>query len=225
MNTLRTVFLALFCLVPSFAIAGDLPANDAGKHQLVVVGMPDSTPAKWFDEVPELAAIKKASAYTVLNPTGGLFKERYQAILGTDFPIVAYLRPDGGVIYFADKYSMPSKAGLFGEMKAAYHLAKKAVPLNPRNDFLSDLGETYDDCVDGTCPSPLLDGPQREPLFPRLRKNPLDSTDQPFFNGWFSNSITSGVTLVFSAVALGFILLFAILMLGAMIVIVRWVVK
>lgn len=222
MKPLQALFLALLCFCPSFLVAADLPANDSGKHQLVVVGMPDSTPAKWFDEVPELSAIKKASAFTVLNPSGGLFKERYQAILGSDYPIVAYLRPDGGVIYFADKYSMPSKAGLFGEMKAAYHLAKKAVPA--KKDFLEgfDLYDLNGDCVDGTC-YPTDEKPERKPLFPRLR-NPLDTNDdQPFFNGWFSNSITSGVTLVFSAVTLAVVFVGTAVFVGVILVIVRWI--
>lgn len=228
MNMIRLLLLVALSFrgCCSLAIAADLPANDAGKNQLIVVGQPDSAPAKWFNEVPELAQTKSAVAFSLFPPNSKLFKERYQATLGTDFPIVAYLRPDGGVVYFADRHSLPANGqDLLKEMKAAAFMAKNAKPSAKLPQDM-DIGVQQDymdneDCGPDGC-SPL-DDPNASPRFPKLRpfrNNPLDdqSVDR-LFNGFFSNTIGSGIWLVFSIVALGFLFLFMVLIFGAMIVV------
>lgn len=207
-----------FCGCASIAIAADLPANDAGKNQLIIVGQPGDIPAKWFNEVPELIQTREAVAFTLFTPTSTLFKERYQSTLGTEFPIVAYLRPDGGVVYFADRNTLPTSGeGLFQEMKAAAYLAKNAKPATRVPEELDLTNMLQADCPDGTC-NPDQNGEER---FPRLRpfqqpnRNPLDK----FVSGWFSDSISSGIWLVFSVIALGFVLFFFVLLIGAMLVI------
>jgi hypothetical protein len=211
------VFVLMFWL-HSFAMAADLPPNDAGKNQLIIVGQPGAKPATWFDEVPELSQVKKAVAFTMFSPTSQLFRERYQATLGTDFPIVAYLRHDGGVIYFADRNTLPSSGqDLLKEMKAAAFLARNAKPTERLPDEMN-----AGDCLDGTC-----DPAAQEPLFPSLRpgpfrrpfENPLDTV----VSGWFSNSVSTGIWLVFSVVAMGFVLFFFVLLIGAMIFVARWI--
>jgi hypothetical protein len=228
MNIIRPLFLLMLCCrgCCSLAIAGDLPANDAGKNQLIIVGQPDAAPARWFNDIPELAQTKSAIAFTLFPPNSKLFKERYQATLGTDFPIVAYLRPDGGVVYFADRHSLPSNGiELLKEMKAAAFMAKNAKPATKLPQDLDtgvqqDYQDTEDCGPDGCSP---LDDPTSSPRFPKLRpfrNNPLDN--QPvdrLFGGFFSDAIGSGVGLVFSIVALGFLFLFMVLIFGAMIVI------
>lgn len=208
----------------STAKCGDLPANDAGKNQLIVVGRPDSMPAKWFDEVPELVQTKNALAYTLYSPESKLFRDRYSAILGTDYPIVAYLRADGGVIYFADRHSLPATGkALFAEMKAAAFQARNAKPHAKVPQEL-EVNQWQEDCPDGTCPVPLDDSPNSKPLFPRLRpvNNPLDGDGQQvdrLFSGALANTFNSGIWLVFSGIVLVFIFLGMVLIFGAMIVI------
>ncbi len=213
------ILLLFLCGLAPFASAADLPANDAGKNQLIVVGQPGEVPAKWFNEVPELVQVKNAVAFTLFTPTSKLFKERYQSTLGTDFPIVAYLRPDGGVVYFADRNTLPtSGTALFQEMKAAAFLARNAKP-STRLPVEMDVPNVLQaDCPDGTC---YPDQSDQDVRFPRLHpfkqpnRNPFDSVA----TGWFSDSISSGIWLVFSVIALGFVLFFFVLLVGAMLVV------
>ncbi len=217
MRTLLLLVIA-FCGFASIANAADLPANDAGKNQLIIVGQPGDIPAKWFNEIPELIQTREAVAFTLFTPTSMLFKERYQSTLGTDFPIVAYLRPDGGVVYFADRNTLPTSGeGLFQEMKAAAYLAKNAKPATRVPEELDVTNMLQTDCPDGTC----YPDQNSEVRFPRLRpfqqpnRNPLDK----LVSGWFSDSISSGIWLVFSIIALGFVLFFFVLLVGAMLVV------
>ena len=234
MNIIRPLLLILLsmggCCSVSFA---QLPSSDAKKDQIIVVGQ---SIASWFDESPDLAKLKSATAFTVLKPKAneqtrdGLFEARYRSVLGSDLPIVAYLRPDGGVIYFADRHNMPSRDKLFGEIKEAYLKAKNAKPPQAELTESDWQDEWQEDCPDGNCPVPLDSSPA--PRFPRLHplKNPFDggSKVQPIdriISGWFSDSINSGLFLVFSVICLMIIVLFSVLIFGAMIVVVRWIVK
>lgn len=181
MNLLRVlILLALSFRGCCVVVAGDLPANDAGKNQLIVVGRPDVQPATWFDSIAELNQVKKAVAFTLLAPESKLFKERYQSVLGSEFPIVAYLKPSGAVVYFADRHSLPSNGtALLNEMKAAALAVRNAKPSTvlPQEFEINQLA----DCPDGNCYPEEQSQPQ--PLFPRLRKNPLDSQPE---RDWFS---------------------------------------
>lgn len=215
------LILLVGAIMSSRSRAADLPANDAGKNQLIIVGQPDSAPAKWFNEIPDLIQTKSAVAFTLFPPNSKLFRERYQATLGTDFPIVAYLRPDGGVVYFADRHSLPSNGeGLLKEMKAAAFMAKNAKPSTKLpQDMDAGVQATLDleDCPDGMCP----DDPNstRFPKLRPLRSNPLDQPVDRLFSGAISDTIGSGIWLVFSAIALGFVFLFMVLIFGAMLVV------
>ena len=218
---MRTLLLLLIaCCGESIANAADLPANDAGKNQLIIVGQPSEAPAKWFNEIPDLVQVKNAVAFTLFTPTSKLFKERYQSTLGTDFPIVAYLRPDGGVVYFADRNTLPtSGTSLLQEMKAAAFLARNAKPSTRLPVELEVPSVLQADCPDGNC-YPDQNGEQ-DARFPRLHpfkqpnRNPLDQV----VTGWFSDSVSSGIWLVFSIIALGFVLFFFVLLVGAMLVV------
>lgn len=205
------------------AHCGDLPANDAGRNQLIIVGQPDAMPAKWFSEIPELVQVKNSVAFTLYSPNAPIFKERYAGILGTDYPIVAYLRPDGGVVYFADRHTLPSNgAALLTEMKAAAFQARNAKPSSRLQKDL-EVQQMEEDCPDGMC-VPVDGEPNSKPAFPRLRplRNPLDGDGMQvdgLFNGAVSNAIGSGMWLVFSAVFLIFVFLGIVLIVGAMIVV------
>lgn len=233
-NILRPLLLVMLCMGGCCSVSfAQLPASDANKYQIIAIGQ---SVASWFDESPELAKLKAATAFTVLKPKAnaqardGLFETRYRSVLGSEFPIVAYLRPDGGVVYFADKHSMPTRDKLYAEIKEAHLKAKDAAKPIPKPQAEYTESDWQEDCPDGNCPVPLDSSPA--PRFPRLHpfKNPLDSegASKPFdriFTGWFSDSISSGIFLVASVVCLMVIVLFAVLIFGAMIVVVRWVVK
>ncbi len=242
MNIIRPIIAFLLCIEGCCSLANaQLPANDSNKYQIIVVGSPGKAPVTWFEEVPELAALKAATAFTQLKPKAnpeakdGLFEARYKSTLGSETPIVAYLRPDGGVIYFADRHSMPTCDKLYVEIKAAHQMAKKAVPaapMQPQAELTqSDWEDFGNECPDGSCDVPLDNS--GAPRFPRLRplKNPLDGSGNAahpidrILTGWFSDSITSGIFLVFAVICLMVIVLFSVIIFGAMIVVVRWVVK
>ena len=217
MRTLQ--LLLLFCCFAPASWASELPPNDAGKNQLIIVGQPGELPARWFNEVPELLQIRNSVAFTLFTPTSKLFRERYQATLGTEFPIVAYLRPDGGVVYFADRNTLPTSGGaLFQELRAAAFLAKNAQPVN-QLPLEFDISSAMQDCVDGFCyPDSSNEQDSRTPRFRPFRqtgRNPLDH----MVSGWFSDSISAGIWLVFSVIALGFVLFFFVLLVGAMLVV------
>jgi hypothetical protein len=240
MNIIRPIIMLLLCAQACCSVANaQLPANDSNKYQTIVVGSHSQGPVTWFDEVPELAKIKAATAFTQLKPKAnpeakdGLFEARYKSTLGTETPIVAYLRPDGGVIYFADRHSMPTRDKLYSEIKAAHQMATKAIPATqPQSELTQSEWEDFGtECPDGSCDVPQDNS--TSPRFPRLRplKNPFDGSGNAtrpidrILTGWFSDSITSGIFLVFAVVCLMVIVLFSVLIFGAMIVVVRWVVK
>lgn len=205
------------------SIAADLPASDGDRKQLVIVGQPDAVPARWFASHPELSKVKASTAYTLLSPNAKLFRERYQSTLGTDFPIVAYLRADGGVIYFADRNNLPNTAeSLYQEMKAAAFLAKNAEPSLKLPEDFEVPPQFAADCPDGYC-EPVDDPLNSKPRFPQLRPFDRDSSSNPLdvVEGFFSDTIGSGLWLVFSIVALGFVFVFFVLIVGAMIVVAK----
>lgn len=202
-----------------------VPPDDSGKMQLLVISRANQTPAVWFESDPNLARVKRAVAFTRIEPGSPMHKERY-GYLGTEAPIVALTWPDARTIYFADATNMPVFPDeLLREMKSAVTAARNAKPAE--TDYtstflaLTSSGSINPDCPDGNCPlpSPPSDGFR----FPRLRPN-LDNSENPLLDaaeGFLKDSLTSGVWLVFSVVALGFVLVFSILILGAIILVVR----
>lgn len=217
---IRIALLLASALLAGNARATDLPANDSGRHQLITVG----DVSAWFSESPDLAKLRAATAHTHFStPDKPLYRARYESILGNAAPIVAYLRPDGGVIYFADRYNLPARDQLFARIKAAHVLASKAdkdkaVP-EPQPEY-EQFDSMDPDCPDGTCP---IDQPVTRPLFPNLRPfaNPLDDPPDRIFGGWFSDSIGSGLSLIFSTIAMGFVLFFFVLLIGAMLLVAK----
>lgn len=210
-----------FCLIAIAALASlcvsalaqELP-DDSNRNQLVVVGAADNAPATWFATDPSLAAVKKLSNWSILNPNSRehmtLYRERYQQQLGTAFPVVALMRPDGGVIYAADRNSIPrSAADLFTEMKSRVLMARNAIKsqytppqANPMGDsdfpqelFPQDLSE----CGPDGCYPP--DSGSGGLLHPSRR------VSDPFgrvAGNWITDSVSAVFWLIGSVVALGF---------------------
>jgi hypothetical protein len=189
----------------------------------------------WAQEVGSTTIARRLKAQGIRCPTDrgkalaasrivNLLKDR--AVLGEQTPIVAFLRPDGGVIYFADRHNMPSRDRLHEEIKTATNLANNAVPAveqpEPQAEVNSqdDWQETpTEDCVDGSCD---VDVNVRTPLFPRLR--PVQPKPAyPIFGGWLSNSIQSGIFMIASIIGLGGVCVVALFLLISMVVLSRWI--
>lgn len=175
----RPLLLIAVCLMliwNAIPAIGQDRVDDSKKNQLLVIGNPEGMPAKWFASNPNLEAVVAVTQFSVLDPNKKehaiLIGERYVPPLGNEFPIVALLRPDGGVIYAADRHSMPpTSEKLYQEMKASVLAAKNAVKapamrqLETFTDFAySASDESWPDeygtpitgpCVNGKC-KPLL---------------------------------------------------------------------
>lgn len=217
--------VAALCTMP-IASAQQMP-DDSQKNQLIVVGLPTAPPAKWFDSNPNLARVKSIVQFSLLRPTDALYRERFQQTLGTDFPIVAYMRPDGGVIYYADRNSIPATSEeLFTAIKAAALQAKNAAKPNSLDRFSdmlheSQFGDGYDmsDCPDGNCPLPTNDSPR----FPRLKPLAVDPFGVPKITNWFSDSVSSIMWVIGGVIVMGFVLVFFILALGALYLVTKFI--
>lgn len=214
--------LLLSILASCLSVQAQALPNDKDAKQLVVVAPEGSEVRRWFETSTKLRLVKQSCAFTAMTPTSKLFETRYADMLGNNFPIVAYMRSDGGLIYFADRNSIPGSAELlFTEMAGAAAMARNAIPATQFAGIIEGQANTSD-CPDGYCPTP---NPRDEPKFPRLRPFAKPNSD-PFeleVSGWFSDSVSSGIWLVFSLIAIGVLMLFAVLLFGAMIVVVRWV--
>ena len=226
MRQIQAFFFMLVSFVsgcPAVCIAQTLPPNDANKYQLVIVGDADG-PAKWFESDPNLSAVKKLTAFTNYPSNSVLFRERFENRLGSDFPIVAVLRPDGGVIYFADAQTLPeTPRSLFDDIKEAMIKAKEANPAKKQAEIMAEteaelteiMGEEAA-CPDGNCP---VDS--KPVLFPRLRPNKVTTPTERIFGGIFKDTLVSGIWLVFSIIALGFVVFFFVLLIAAIFLVTR----
>lgn len=232
MTRLR-IFLSI-ALVVAFVFANScsafaqLPPAEVKRRQLIVVGLPDQVPVVWFSTDPNLVKVRKGNDFTLLSPTSKLFTDRYQSSLGSNYPIVALLRPDGGAIYAADKSSMPSTAGgLFEEMLSAVSLARNAQTVDkpPANiDIPSQLMESV--AFDPNCNEEECNPPQGGTILPMLRPNahqeidPLDLVERgprTWMRFWNSS------TIIIIAIICCALLMFAFLAAIACLVIFNWI--
>lgn len=220
---MRPPILFVFLLLTGSAfaqVAAVVPPNDANRLQLVVVGDSATGPSKWFEDLPELKAIKKRTAFSSFSVGAPLYKTRFEDKYGTNYPIVALQRPDGGVIYFADKDTMPAKENLYEELKQAVIFANSATKAKNGIESIQQIEQEVEgfimDCVDGVCTPRDEEPPKR---FPNL--HPFSNTKAPVAGGLFGGAISSGIWLVFAVVALGCVFFFFVLILAAMYMVVK----
>lgn len=218
------VALAIMC---GTACCADLPPSDQGLYQTIIVCADGSPLAVAFQSDPQLSHLRERTAFTHYLPTDKLYIERYQAIVGQAFPIIVYADKDGRVIYSANRTTIPHTKDLFEAIKAKHRTFSSAVAINSAQvQAVEDSSEYANDCPDGICPLP-----NRQPVFPGLKplRHPFDSPDynsspvfDRLFNGAISNSVKSGLFMVFSFVALGIVFVFGMFLLVAMVLLARW---
>lgn len=211
-----------------------VPPVDSDKMQILVIASEGQAPSTWFDSDPILARVKRSVSFTRIDPGGIMHRERY-GYLGSDTPIVSLTWGDGRSIYFAQRSTMPVNPDcLFTEMKLAVDAARNASPSEGIHQaslttpssanlplWMMAASSLPQDCPDGNCPR--IQPPNDGFRFPRLRP-PSDGSDNPLLavaEGFLKDSLSSGLWLVFSAVALGFVVLFSVLIFGAIIIVVR----
>ncbi len=237
------IVAALCCLAAVAVVAGmcqtscgaDLPPSDKGLYQTIIVCPTGSPLAAAFESDPKLSQLRAATAYTHFKQGDPLYIQRYQAILGAEFPIVVYADSAGRVIYSANRLTMPPTSQLFEAIKAEHVKRAPAKPAAlPISAAYQEPPAEYDpSCPDGNCPirPPLDQQPNRQPLFPNLQplRHPFDSVDDAMhpidriFNGQITNTVKTGIFMVFSFVALGIVFVFALCLLVAAIIFSKWI--
>lgn len=224
MKTYRFVLLAVFCLFGSVSLGQvhQTPPDDSKAFEVLVVGDPNSTPATWFTSHEELSKFASKVKFTTMRPTDSLYTERYAKVISGEPPLVLFQRAGGGVVYAADKSTLPYSAdSLYSELKQHYLLAQNAVNAKPILP-LQLLEDSVEDCPGGQCPTPpAVDSP--------VRWRPLQNLD-PFgrdgklpVENWFSDTTTSIMWAIGLAVVLGVLFIAAIVALALLYFLARFV--
>lgn len=132
----------------------------------------------WFNTDAALVGLKKKCNFHAYGNGNELYKQRYATYVPVaSFPAILFTRHDGGHIYIANRDTLPSTPSeLFGAMRDAYALSKKAVETPPKPvlpTLVSTVANLADiklpdastmDCPDGNCPTPP--NANRKPLLP-----------------------------------------------------------
>lgn len=168
---------------------------------------------EWWNTDSQLQAVKKSTnfqAYTKDNP---LYRSRYASLVPiTDFPAVIISDADGGHVYAASGYGLPTSATiLYREIYDAFQIHKQVVQPGEPGPINSDAfsSSAQPDCPDGLCVpadrQPFLN-PERSGVFPLLRPkpNPVESLFTWIF---FPETAIMFLLCVFTAFAIVVVLL------------------
>lgn len=214
---MRPIVSLLLLLMLCSQSIGQNRVDDSAKYQIWIGGDANSTPATWFSTNPDLAALKAKVHFQVIGQNSKLFTDRYGKILGESVPVLLFQRGDGGVVYMATKLELSrmTASQLYSALRDAYIKAQKAVPSPvPVSQEQSPLDYPNADCPDGNCPQPSPYAPRPPRIDPQLQ--PL----QPFLSipdridetrSFLSGAINQVIWLIGCIIALGVILIFAIL--------------
>src|SRR5574343_701777 len=130
---------------------------------------------QWFSTYPALVNLRKSVQYQIYTADHPMYRERFSAVVPRDaFPVVMFLRPDGGHIHVAGNSDIPATPeALYADLRQGWMYAEemKSVSLQRRPPNCPDCP----DCPDGNCPD--VDEPEPDdesPRFPILRRPLLD---------------------------------------------------
>ena len=197
------------------------PVNDLDSINIVVfehAGQPSEV-GSWVRSPvnPELYNIVSSARVRVIDSGKAIYRERYEQAVEPDrLPAIVVADKTGGVIYLADKSTMPqTQYQLAREIQHFAEVVEDARPAVADSSFWplpvsqeEGLIE-WQDCPDGKCPIPdAQSDEERKPIFPRLR--PSRETSKQLFDGWFSTNqvgvnpvtIVAGIALVLLALML-----------------------
>lgn len=158
-------------------VAEQLPAfaNDArpvSKYQLAL--FVDSSARSqevlsWFNSDPSLVNLKNSCQWQVYTDSSAMYKQRFSGTIPKEaFPVVMFLKPDGGHIHVAGNQDIPTTAqALYSDLQQGWVYTKQM------NE--AKMGQRPP-CPDGNCPidPDQADEPPDEPRFPLLRRPLLD---------------------------------------------------
>lgn len=196
------VLAMLTILAPALVHAQSSP--DQGKDiHLVYIGETGSTQYKWFFTNSDLVSLREQCNWSHLLPTDSIFKEKYAPVVGTDMPIVLFMRNDGGLIHSASGANFPRQASvLFADLRSSFRLAQKA---KPAEQVTEQFGESIEPpCIGPNCPPkgpdavPVVNVPNMDVGRIRIRERVFDQMD----------SMTDRATYhIAGAILIGFLLL------------------
>lgn len=118
MHALRLVFLALLACAAAHA---QTPPEDGDRYSIVIVDQSPGSPAgdrlAAMLDAPPLREIASQCHRLTLRTDSPLYRERYAAALPPSaLPVLALVRPDGGVIYKASGSAIPAAQALAAEL-------------------------------------------------------------------------------------------------------------
>jgi hypothetical protein len=178
--------------------------------ELVIVGDVNSAPAAWFRSDAKLLKLATSSQihFHVLRPDSKLYQDRYAQTISGNPPLLLFQKPGGGVMFAASAYNMPpNPTALYNALKVAWESASAATPY--RNQAPDTYSDPNMDCPDGNCPAPQET--------PRLRPWNRDQTPEPLsptYEGWFSDTMSTGILMISVVVVIGLVLVFGLMVLG-----------
>lgn len=218
----HSIFLAaVLCLFGSACFAQhDIPPDDSKAFEILIVGEKNVSPATWFASNSGLAKLAERVKFVVMPPGDPLYQQRYASIISGDPPLILFQRAGGGVVYAADKNTIPSSAdGLYAELKHHYELAQKAVQPRPviRLQLIND---SVEDCPDGTCTPTEVDKPVR--WRPLQNLDPFHDVKRPVEN-WFSDTTQSVMWAIGLTIILGVLFIASIVALALLYFLTRFI--
>lgn len=200
------------------------PIDDSKTFEVLVVGNSQSPPAVWFSTHPQLSDFASRVKLTIVLPNDRLYRERFASIISGEPPLILFQRASGGVVYAADRTTIPNDAdSLYETLRHHYELAQKATKprhLSDSDDGLQIEQQSTMDCPDGRCPlqEPIVDSPNH--FRPLAHVNPFTRKHEPELGNWFTDTtsqimwVIGGVLVlccfaVCSVILLGFAIVYA----------------
>ncbi len=160
----RFALAALICVAALLPASAQLP-EDGHKGYVVIVDSPHGSPAgrslEKLLESPELRPIVSKMHRHAFSPDSRLYQERYAKSFAIDtLPILAFVRPDGGVLYKASGTNVPTDAKwLAEELQYRINLDRSLI-----REQGVEWSSTENDCPGGRCPLPN----QPQPTLPNV---------------------------------------------------------
>lgn len=126
----------------------------APRHQIAL--FVDTSPAgqtllSWFNNDPQLSALKAKVDFQVYTPSNALYQSRFASIVPpSQFPAVLFLRPDGGHIHATGGNMLPrSAAELHSDLQSSFQLAQSVeqAPVPVEAGAMRERGYNWDNAM------------------------------------------------------------------------------
>lgn len=140
----------------------------------------------WFRDNATLTKWTTTCNHNIYNADNPLYKARYAALIPADaFPVCLVTAPNGGLVYVADRYTLPQNAeALVTEISDATKLHRSIMananpshaPQSQTHGNAQTAQQTDPDYIE-PCPDSNCVTESRFPLLDRLRNKPKDAVE------------------------------------------------